>query len=176
MRKINKLIIHCSATREGEDIDAATIKRWHLRRGWKDIGYHFIIRLDGTIELGRMIDVVGSHTKGENTNSIGICYIGGVENFRTDGEYKAKDTRTEKQKASIITLLRALKLIYKDASIHGHREFANKACPSFDAAKEYKNLKLNTNDGLYINKLASVINWLYGLYKNYSKSNSYRKG
>tara|TARA_R100001460_G_scaffold101352_2_gene145283 strand:- start:338 stop:868 length:531 start_codon:yes stop_codon:yes gene_type:complete len=176
MRKINKLIIHCSATREGEDIDAATIKRWHLRRGWKDIGYHFIIRLDGTIELGRMIDVVGSHTKGENTNSIGICYIGGVENFRTDGEYKAKDTRTEKQKESIITLLRALKLIYKDASIHGHSEYANKACPSFDAAKEYKNLKLNTNDGLYINKLARVINWLYGLYKNYSKSNSNRKG
>ena len=176
MRKVEKIIIHCSATKEGQDVSASTIKSWHLKRGWKDIGYHFIIRLDGTIELGRMMNVIGSHTKGENSKSIGICYIGGVENFRTDGKYKAKDTRTQKQKKSIITLLRALKLIYKDATIHGHNEFSSKACPSFNAYKEYNNINLNKNDGIYNDKLARVINWLYGLYKNYSKSNSNRKG
>ena len=105
MKEINKIIIHCSATREGEDISASTIDKWHKKRGWKGIGYHFVIRLNGLIETGRMIDECGAHTKGENCTSIGVCYIGGVENFRTDGEYKAKDTRTPEQKESFYLFL-----------------------------------------------------------------------
>ena len=136
MREINEIIVHCSATREGQDIDASTIDEWHKARGWSGIGYHFIVKLNGSIEYGRMVDKVGAHCKGHNTNSIGVCYIGGVENdVKTP-----KDTRTSEQIASLLTLLRFLKLLHPDASIYGHRDFANKACPSFDATTEYASL------------------------------------
>ena len=136
MREINEIIVHCSATREGQDIDASTIDEWHKARGWSGIGYHFIVKLNGSIEYGRMVDKVGAHCKGHNTNSIGVCYIGGVEN---DGK-TPKDTRTSEQIASLLTLLRFLKLLHPDASIYGHRDFANKACPSFDDTTEYASL------------------------------------
>lgn len=136
MRAINKIIVHCSATREGQDIGVDTIKRWHVDdRGWSDVGYHYVIRLDGQVEVGRPIDISGAHTVGQNKNSIGICYIGGVEQ---DGK-TPKDTRTEEQKISLTNLLVTLKSIYgADIVIHGHRDFSSKACPSFDATKEYK--------------------------------------
>ena len=73
------IIIHCSATREGQDIKAKTIKQWHLRRGFADIGYHYIIDLDGTIEKGRDESLVGAHCVGKNAISIGVCYIGGCD-------------------------------------------------------------------------------------------------
>tara|TARA_B110000977_G_scaffold199432_1_gene286813 strand:- start:14252 stop:14665 length:414 start_codon:yes stop_codon:yes gene_type:complete len=137
MRAINKIIVHCSATREGQHIDVDTIKDWHLKRGWSDIGYHYVVYLDGTIKTGRNVEIMGAHTRGYNQGSIGICYVGGVE---LDGT-TPKDTRTESQKKSLIKLLYILKSIYgDDVSIHGHREFSTKACPSFDAKKEYKNL------------------------------------
>lgn len=136
MRAINKIIVHCSATREGQDISSDTIKRWHVDgRGWSDIGYHYCILLNGIVEVGRPIGRSGAHTIGQNKNSIGICYIGGVEE---DGK-TPKDTRTEEQKISLINLIRTLKSIYgDDIVVHGHRDFAAKACPSFDATKEYK--------------------------------------
>ena len=134
--KINKLIVHCSATREGQHIDIETIRGWHVDgRGWSDVGYHYVIYLDGTIVKGRQDDVSGAHTYGHNKNSLGICYIGGVEQ---DGK-TPKDTRTEEQKKSLTNLLITLKSIYgEDVKIHGHRDFAAKACPSFDATEEYK--------------------------------------
>lgn len=135
MREINKIIVHCSATREGQDISAATIRDWHLGRGWSDIGYHFIIGLDGRIEYGRPVEKPGAHTRGHNKRSIGVCYIGGV-----DEKLKAKDTRTEKQKDSLIVLLATLKRLHPEAVIHSHSDFSPKACPSFDATEEYKNL------------------------------------
>ena len=142
MKDIEKIIVHCSATREGdESINAEVIDRWHKKRGWKGIGYHFVILIDGLIETGRMIDKCGAHTKGMNCKSIGVCYIGGVESERNDkGKYSAKDTRTPEQIATMLELLRLLKKIYPDAKIHGHRDFAAKACPSFDATDEYKNI------------------------------------
>ena len=98
MRKenVSKIIIHCSATREGDDsINAEVIDRWHKKRGWKGIGYHFLVLIDGTIETGRMVDKCGAHTKGLNCSSISICYVGGVESERdSKGKYPAKDTRT----------------------------------------------------------------------------------
>ena len=142
MKDVKKIIVHCSATREGDDsINAEVIDRWHKKRGWKGIGYHFVVLIDGSIETGRMINKCGAHTKGMNCKSIGVCYIGGVESERNDkGKQSAKDTRTPEQIATLLELLRLLKKIYPDAKIHGHRDFAAKACPSFDAKDEYKNI------------------------------------
>ena len=137
MRKIDKIIVHCSATREGQDIPVETIKKWHVeKRGWSDIGYHFYVTLDGTIKKGRDIDKSGAHTKGHNKTSIGICYCGGVE---SDGK-TPKDTRTESQKESLLHVLKTLKAMFPESTIYSHNEFANKACPSFDATNEYKSL------------------------------------
>lgn len=137
MREIDKIIIHCSATIEGQNISAATIKRWHVKdRGWSDIGYHYCIGIDGRIEAGRSVNKQGAHTKGENANSIGICYIGGLSKNK-----RAKDTRTEAQKNSLVKLLKTLKNIYPEASIHGHNEFSKKACPCFDVQKAYADLQ-----------------------------------
>jgi len=136
MRNIKEIIIHCSATREGQQVSVDTIRDWHLAKGWNDIGYHFYIDLDGTINKGRDIDKIGAHCKGHNRNSIGICYCGGVE---TDGK-TPKDTRTQEQKDSLLHVLKTLKAMYPEAVIYSHSEFAAKACPSFDATEEYENI------------------------------------
>ena len=136
MRTINKIIVHCSATQEGRDLDAAEINRWHLKRGWNGIGYHYVVLLDGTIEYGRSIYKQVAHVKGGNEGSIGICYIGGVE---LDGK-TPKDTRTCSQADSLEALLYSLKAMYPGAKIHGHRDFSAKACPSFDATKEFDDI------------------------------------
>lgn len=137
MRNINKIIVHCSATPEGKDIKTETIRGWHIKgNGWNDIGYHYVIELDGSVHKGRDESKVGAHCQGYNFNSIGVCYVGGVAK---DGK-TPKDTRTEKQKESLLALLKELKAKYPRATIHGHREFAAKACPSFDAKSEYKDL------------------------------------
>ena len=137
MRQINKIIVHCSATREGENYSVDTIRSWHVDgRGWSDIGYHFYIDLHGDIYKGRDIAKIGAHTKGQNRNSIGICYCGGVE---VDGK-TPKDTRTEEQKDALLSVLLTLKAMYPKAIIYSHNEFANKACPSFDATNEYEDL------------------------------------
>lgn len=135
-RNIKELIVHCSATPEGKDYSVDTIRQWHLQRGFSDIGYHYVIYRDGSIHTGRDESVIGAHCTGHNTNSIGVCYIGGVA---TDGK-TPKDTRTAEQKQSLVKLLKELKIKYPQASIYGHRDFANKACPSFDATKEYSSL------------------------------------
>tara|TARA_B100000424_G_scaffold266969_1_gene258954 strand:+ start:1334 stop:1747 length:414 start_codon:yes stop_codon:yes gene_type:complete len=137
MRNINKIIVHCSATREGQDIPVETIKDWHVNgRGWSDIGYHFYIDINGDIQKGRDISKIGAHCRGNNRNSIGVCYCGGVE---SDGR-TPKDTRNEKQKEALLCVLRTLKAMYPEAVIHSHKDFANKACPSFDATKEYEKI------------------------------------
>ncbi len=137
MRKIDKIIIHCSATKEGQNYKARDIDFWHRQRGYAKIGYHYVIDLDGTVEIGREESEVGAHTKGYNSNSIGICYIGGL-----NIEGKAKDTRTKEQKEALWDLLRQLLNKYPDATIHGHNEFAKKDCPCFNVQKEFKNINL----------------------------------
>ena len=136
MRLVKEIIIHCSATREEQQVSVDTIRDWHLAKGWNDIGYHFYVELDGTIKKGRDIDKIGAHCKGHNRNSIGICYCGGVE---TDGK-TPKDTRTQEQKDSLLHVLKTLKAMYPEAVIYSHNEFAAKACPSFDATEEYENI------------------------------------
>ena len=135
MRKITEIIIHCAATKDGAKFTAEDIDRWHKQRGFDRIGYHYVIDLDGTIEPGRDLDCIGAHCKGHNVNSIGICYIGGV-----DANLKPKDTRTPEQKSSLLLLLKFLRAKFPDAKIYGHRDFSDKACPSFDAKTEYANL------------------------------------
>ena len=103
MRHINKVIIHCSATPEGRDISLDTIRQWHIKRGWSDIGYHYVILINGTIQEGRPVERAGAHCKGHNANSIGVCYVGGV-----DEDMKPKDTRTAAQKIAMQKLLRIL--------------------------------------------------------------------
>lgn len=132
MREINKIIIHCSATKEGELFTVEDIDRWHKARGFKGIGYHYVIYLNGRIKNGRPVNEIGAHCKGYNKNSIGICYIGGL-----DKNGKPKDTRTPEQKEAILMLLDILKKEYPNATVHGHYEFAAKACPVFCVEEEY---------------------------------------
>lgn len=135
-RSIKEFIVHCSATPEGKDYSVDTIRQWHLQRGFSDIGYHYVVYRDGSIHIGRDESIIGAHCTGHNTNSIGVCYIGGCA---SDGK-TPKDTRTTEQKQSLVKLLKELKTKYPQASIHGHRDFSSKACPSFDATKEYSSL------------------------------------
>ncbi len=133
---ITEIIVHCSATREGADFHARDIDRWHKQRGYKKIGYHYVVTLDGSIEGGRAENEIGAHCVGHNSNSIGVCYIGGLS---ADGK-TAKDTRTDAQRKALEQLLRHLVKKYPQATINSHRDFANKACPSFDATTEYAHL------------------------------------
>lgn len=132
MRNINLIIVHCSATPEGHDVSVADIDRWHRERGFDGIGYHYVVYIDGSVHEGRPLNKVGAHCKGHNAHSIGICYVGGV-----DLNGKPKDTRTLAQKDALVNLLMRLKRRFPKAVIRGHRDFAAKACPSFDATKEY---------------------------------------
>ena len=132
MRKISEIIVHCAATPEGKAFTVADIDAWHRKRGFRCIGYHFVIYLDGSVHKGRAIEEVGAHCLGHNANSIGICYIGGCA---ADGK-TPKDTRTEAQRAALIKLVAELKASYPSATVHGHNEFAAKACPSFNVQKE----------------------------------------
>ena len=138
MRKINKIFIHCSATPEGRDIKMETIKSWHVKgRGWRNIGYHFVIELDGMLRPGRPMEQIGAGVKGHNENSIHVCYVGGL-----DKNKKPIDTRTDAQRETLNTIVAGLQKEYPDASVHGHNEFSSKACPSFDVQKEFAGVKI----------------------------------
>ncbi len=137
-RAITSIAVHCTATREGQSFKAADIRSWHKAQGWQDIGYHFVVALDGSIEIGRPKAIPGAHVAGYNGNSVGIVYVGGVA---SDGK-TPKDTRTPAQKAAMLDLLRTLRQAHPAALIKGHRDYPKvaKACPSFDAKTEYAGL------------------------------------
>lgn len=132
MRYIDKIILHCSDTPEGRNVTAAEVDRWHRAKGWQCIGYHYFIRLDGTIEQGRTEAEVGAHCYGQNQHSIGICYAGGRG---ADG--KPKDTRTPEQRTAMHNLVAELLVRHPHATLYGHNKFANKACPCFDVATQF---------------------------------------
>lgn len=128
MRKIDMLIVHCSATPPAMDIGAKEIREWHIKgNGWKDIGYHFIIRRDGRIEDGRPVAQAGAHVAGKNAHSIGVCLVGGVDTAK-----RPEANFTTAQWSALARLMRTLKAQHPKATIHGHNEFAAKACPSFN--------------------------------------------
>lgn len=127
IRTINKIILHCTATPEGKDYTVDEIRKWHLARGFSDIGYHYVVSRYGTVHEGRPLRLIGAHCKGQNANSIGVCYVGGCA---SDGK-TPKDTRTPAQRKALRELVGRLQEQYPVATVHGHYEFANKACPSF---------------------------------------------
>lgn len=133
VRKIDEIILHCTATPEGEEFSNAQIKQSHLARGFSDIGYHYVIGLNGDVRPGRSEAKAGAHCTGHNTRSIGVCYVGGCPVRTTPGwKNKYKDTRTPAQKIALARLVKELCRRYPGATVHGHNEFANKACPSFN--------------------------------------------
>lgn len=145
-RTITDIVIHCTATRAWQDFDVDDIRQMHKAQGWADIGYHYLVKLDGTIQAGRDVDIIGAHVSGHNAHSIGVVYVGGLDN-----QGKAKDTRTENQKYALLNLMMDLRRLYPNAKISGHRDFSPdkngdgtitpdeyiKACPCFDAITEY---------------------------------------
>lgn len=153
-RRIDYIVVHCTADREGQAKTVEQIRREHIAQGWSDIGYHYVVDLQGNIHLGRDVDISGSHVAGYNSYSIGVVYVGGLENDprKTYGQLKAKDTRTNAQKAALLSLLMDLRKLYPQAKIVGHRDFSKdkngngiidpweriKECPSFDAKTEYR--------------------------------------
>lgn len=145
-RKITEIIVHCTGTREGEDVSVEEITRWHRMRGFATIGYHYVVSLDGKVMQGRDVDVAGAHCKDHNARSIGVCYVGGL---LRDGKFK--DTRTDAQKNALKKLIADLKQLYPGAKVLGHRDTSPdlngdgtveaweyiKWCPCFDAIREY---------------------------------------
>lgn len=133
MRDIKRIIVHCSYTPPDRDIGAAEIRKWHTDprdvggQGWSDIGYHFVIRRNGNMELGRPVAKKGAHCKGENEDSIGICLVGG---------WKGADFTWE-QYSKLVHLVEKLQYTYgktqegKEITVHGHNEFSIKPCPQF---------------------------------------------
>ena len=149
MRKINHIVLHCSASKAGRKLTVEDIDKMHRARGWRKIGYHYVVYADGSIHKGRELSEIGAHVAGHNAHSVGICYIGGL-----DDQGKPADTRTEEQRAAIFYLLQRLKERFPQAEILGHRDFSPdlngngviepweymKACPCFNAREEYKNV------------------------------------
>lgn len=149
MRAINHIIFHCTATKEHQDFRAADIDRWHKERGWSGIGYHYVVRLDGSLEKGRPDAKIGAHVKGHNHDSLGVVYVGGL-----DKNGKPKDTRTPAQKRKLLELAKKLKCDHPQADLSGHRDFSPdlngngiiepfeylKECPCYDPKTEYENV------------------------------------
>ncbi|MBO7568909.1 MAG: N-acetylmuramoyl-L-alanine amidase [Bacteroidaceae bacterium] len=137
MRRIDLIVVHCSATRCNRSFPFETLDACHKAKGWKCCGYHYYITRDGQTYQTRHENLIGAHAKGYNQHSLGVCYEGGL-----DEHGKPADTRTEAQKCALWHLLRSLKTDYPDAEIIGHRDLpgVKKACPCFDARKEYSSL------------------------------------
>lgn len=135
-RTIKYIAVHCSATKPTQDIGVDDIRRWHKAQGWKDVGYHYVIRRDGTLEDGRPESVAGAHVSGFNSNSIGVCLVGGI-----NVQGKAENNFTPEQWDTLKLLLRHLRAKYPAATIQGHRDFPNvkKDCPCFDVKSWVKN-------------------------------------
>lgn len=134
MRDINEIIIHCSATRPEWMAKSpvarkvAEIRRWHKDRGWRDIGYHYLIDRDGSVATGRPIEQTGAHVKGRNTGTIGVCLIGGHGSSEKD---KFHDHFTEDQQVSLLSLIAELRARFGEVPVTGHNQYAAKACPGF---------------------------------------------
>jgi len=138
-RHIDKIILHCSDTYEDMDIGVKEIRKWHtdpkpLGYGWSDCGYHFIIRRDGKIETGRPLDLIGSHCYGQNTGSIGICWVGGLND-----KDNPVDNRTDAQKKALAALVINIQQEHPQSMLYGHNDFSSKSCPNFDAQEDYYN-------------------------------------
>jgi N-acetylmuramoyl-L-alanine amidase len=130
---VKRCFIHCSATPPSADIGDDEIKSWHKAKGWLDIGYHVVIRRDGTVEYGRAFDEIGAHVKGHNNDSIGVCLVGGVMESNV---YKAENNFTDRQWRSLRRVSYAIQVLFCGIEFYGHYEVdPNRECPSFDMDK-----------------------------------------
>lgn len=141
MKEVLYIVVHCSSTRPEQNWTVDDIDRCHRAQGWAMVGYHWVIKQDGTIQQGREEKYAGSHVKHYNEHAIGVCYIGGK-----DAKGRTADTRTPEQKAALWFLLKDLKESYPQAKIVGHRDFPNvyKDCPCLDCQSEYASLNSQT--------------------------------
>lgn len=155
----NLIVVHCSATKPSQDIGVREIDGWHRQLGWLSIGYHYVIRRDGTVEQGRPSHVVGSHVAGKNSDSIGICLIGGI----SQKTGKAEMNYTEAQLQALFMLVQSMRDAYPNARVVGHRDLSPdkdgdgvveehewlKACPCFNVGKWYA--KCVAEEHVYLN-------------------------
>lgn len=128
------IIIHCAYTPPSMDIGAKEIDRWHRARGWLSIGYHYVIRRDGTVETGRSEHDAGAHAKGYNQKSIGICLIGGKAEDKDIDETNFTDAQWAELEGTVACLLEK----YPNAKVIGHSEVSSKTCPTFDVQAWFK--------------------------------------
>ncbi|MDY6122292.1 MAG: N-acetylmuramoyl-L-alanine amidase [Porphyromonas sp.] len=146
LSQVRYIVIHCSASREDRPYTVERLLKDHIARGFSGIGYHYFVTRSGHIHLTRPLDKIGAHVQGYNHCSIGVCYEGGINK---DG--LPADTRTVEQKATLVRLIRMLKLYCPLASVVGHRDLSKdvngdgiisphewvKQCPCFDASIAY---------------------------------------
>lgn len=140
-KETSQIFVHCSATKATMDIGVREIRQWHKEQGWLDIGYHFVIRRDGTVETGRDLGAVGSHVKGYNETSVGVCLVGGI-----DAKGNPEANFTPEQMHSLQNVLTTLKGEWPNAVIMAHHDVAPKACPSFNLSHWLKTGELVTSD------------------------------
>lgn len=140
-KETNAIFVHCSATKPSMDVGVREITQWHKEKGWLAIGYHFVIRRDGTVEAGRDQNAVGSHVANYNADSIGVCLVGGV-----DDKNKFTANFTPAQMNALRSLLTSLQVEYPKAVIRAHHDVAPKACPSFNLKRWLDTNELVTSD------------------------------
>ena len=126
-RPVSRVFVHSTATKASMNIGRTEIKRWHKARGFSDVGYHLIIRRDGSTEKGRPVDTVGAHARGHNTGSIGVVLVGGLSDAHGP---EANFTRA--QLRTLRKVLAEMRETYDGVEVLGHRDVAPTACPSFD--------------------------------------------
>lgn len=133
MRTIDSIILHCTATPAGRAVTVDDVRRYHVEHnGWADIGYHYLIYLDGSVHAGRPLEKAGAHTKGHNAHSVGVAYVGGL-----DAQGRPADTRTTAQRVALHRLVDQLQRRFPGATVHGHNEYSPKSCPCFNVRAEF---------------------------------------
>ncbi len=125
-REVNKIILHCSDTKTSQSFDISDIDLWHRKRGWDCVGYHYYIKLDGTLQPGRDLNKKGSHCYSQNSKSVGICFEGGLN---PDGS--KWDEPLNEQLLTYDVLKAYLDSVFGSLPVHGHYEFSDKDCPNF---------------------------------------------
>jgi hypothetical protein len=134
---VEYIVIHCSYTRPSQDIGVEDIRRWHRDKGWLDVGYHAVIRRDGTVEPGRAVDVRGAHCLGYNDKSIGICLVGGLAEDADPESQEAVDNFTPEQMSALNVWVTVINFIrFPNAKIVGHRDLdPSRECPGFEVSE-----------------------------------------
>ena len=167
------ITVHAAATFARMDIGVRDIDQWHRARGWNGVGYHYVIRRDGTVEQGRPEHVVGAHVGGHNTRNLGICMAGGLAD---DGK-TPQDNFTQAQYQTLNTLLDELLSRYPDAKIMGHNEFSNhrsRGCPCFDIST-YRGWLTRARHALYRPSDWASYDWKQGLDRDWNEVNLYKE-